>query len=150
MNTHDSITFGKYLVSIAISRQKPLNMTKLQKLIFIIYGFFLTEQQHHIINEYPQAWPYGPVFPKIHKGVDYTNVVDLNSSSFDKIKGDPGLTDLVEKVVETYTKYTATQLSNWSHMEGSPWHRTTKMAGFKWSTEIPDNYIIEYFSTKSL
>ncbi|HMI65510.1 MAG TPA: hypothetical protein VK517_05715 [Cyclobacteriaceae bacterium] len=40
MKTYDSLLLGKYLVSLANSKLKPLNMTKLQKLMFIIYGYY--------------------------------------------------------------------------------------------------------------
>lgn len=150
MKTHDSVTFGKYLVSLANSRQRPLNMTKLQKLVFIIYGHLLAENDHHIVNEHPQAWPFGPVFPRIHKKVDYTKVTPIDDASFNEIQGDEGLPQLLEAIIDKYTAYTATQLSSWSHMDGSPWDRTTKLSDFKWSREIPDEFIVEYFSKKSI
>lgn len=145
MKTYDSVVFGNYLVSLAASRGKILNMTKLQKIMFIIYGYYLTKE-HKIISENPQAWPFGPVFPRIHKKVDYTKLVDLDDPSFDEIKEDVELVSLVERIIDAYAIYSATQLSNWSHMKGSPWDKTKNLDDFKWSKEIPDQYISEYFA----
>jgi uncharacterized phage-associated protein len=150
MKSHDSIILGRYLVSLAVSKQKPLNMTKLQKLMFILYGYYLAQKGHHIIDEHPQAWPFGPVFPRVHKGVDYTTVTPLTDACFNDIREDADLLKNLDSVIEAYVKYSATQLSNWSHMEGSPWDRTTQLPGFKWSREIPDDYIKDYFSRKKV
>jgi uncharacterized phage-associated protein len=145
MKTYDSPLLGKYLVSLANSKLKPLNMTKLQKLMFIIYGYYLSKG-HRIVSEYPQAWPFGPVFPMIHKRVDYTQVTPLDDPIFDEIRADKELVGFLARVVDLYTTFSATQLSNWSHMDGSPWEKTTRTEGFKWSKEIPDEFIANHFS----
>jgi len=41
MKTYDSPLLGKYLVPLANSKLKPLNMTKLQMHMFLIYGYYL-------------------------------------------------------------------------------------------------------------
>ena len=147
MKTHESTVLGRYLVSLANDKRMPLNMTKLQKLLFIIYGYYLTKQRR-IVNEHPQAWPFGPVFPRVHKNVDYTKVTLLDDPDFNEINNDPELKNQLEEIIVRYAPYSATQLSNWSHMEGSPWDKTTNLTGFKWGKEIPDVFICEYFLEK--
>lgn len=126
-------------------------MTKLQKLLYIVYGYYLSNKEgHRIIDEHPQAWPYGPVFPKVHRKVDYTKVTPLDDPMFDELNKDEELKNILNKVVDIYAQYSATQLSGWSHMDGGPWKKTTVEDGFKWSGEISDDYIKEYFKGKKV
>ena len=148
MKTYDSVLVAKYLLSIANSKKINLNVTKVQKLMYIAYGYFLAENQNHrIIDESPRAWPYGPVFPKTQNKVDYTNILDINATEFEEIKKDIDLTIVLNNIVDGYSKYTASQLSEWSHQKDGPWYKTTKLQDFKWNTIIPDQFIAEYFKT---
>lgn len=147
MRTYDSTLLAKFLLSVAHSKYQALNMTKLQKLMYIVYGYYLSTFQHKIINEQPQAWPFGPVFARVHKNVDYTQILRLDDPELVGISQDSELKRVLEKVVENYAGITASQLSNWSHLDGSPWKKTTEQKNFKWSREIPDELISDYFST---
>ena len=93
---------------------------------------------------------FGPVFPNVHRHVDYTEFTPLTESCFEEINKDTELLNSMSRVIDAYAKFKATQLSSWSHKEGSPWDRTTKLDGFKWSRVIPDDYIREYFKMKKV
>jgi uncharacterized phage-associated protein len=146
MKTYDSTLLARYLVSFAYNKKLPLNVTKLQKLLYIIYGFYLAEHGHLIVNESPKIWPFGPVFPRVHKEVDATQILDLDDAQFEPINADLKLIEVLHAIVDKYAKFSATQLSNWSHMAGSPWDKTVKDSGSQWNTVIPDEYITRYFS----
>jgi uncharacterized phage-associated protein len=150
MKTYDSVLLARYLVALAYSKGIVLNMTKLQKLLFILYGYYQATHNHRIITEHPQAWPYGPVFPRVHKFVDVTKPSALDNLEFSEIVQDDLLNQTLNTIISKYSVYNASQLSGWSHMTGSPWERTTQTKDFKWSKEIPDEYISEYFSAKSI
>ncbi len=146
METYDSVLVAEYMLSIAKDRNIELNVTKTQKMLYIIYGYYLANYNNHqIFTENPQAWPFGPVFARSQKKVDYTNVLPLDSSNFDKIREDKILTELIITVVEKYYKYSASKLSEWSHEKNGPWHKATQQEGFKWSTPIPNSLIQTYF-----
>ena len=150
MKTYDSILLAKFLLSLAREKYYSLNMTKLQKLMYIVYGYYLANFNHKIVSESAQAWPYGPVFPAVHKRVDYTKIIPLSDPVFSEIRHDIELVRVLDRVVETYANITASQLSNWSHKDGSPWKKTTERSNFRWSNEIPDELIKGYFSTLSV
>jgi uncharacterized phage-associated protein len=146
MRAYDSVLMAKYLVATAFEMKTPLNMTKLQKLLYILYGFYLSKHGCLIINENPKIWPFGPVFPRVHKHVEPTDILDIYHPDFQQINEDEQLRDVINSIVNKYSKISATQLSNWSHMIGSPWEKTVKASGNKWNTIIPDEYISTYFS----
>lgn len=146
MRTYDSVLVARYMLSLAFEKRIALNVTKVQKLLFMLYGFFLAKYNERIIDEAPKAWPYGPVFPNTRKKVDYGNILDSNDPCFSEIKADKPLNDMLNIIIDNYSSYTASQLSDWSHMKGSPWEITTKQEDFDWNTPISDDLIKAYFS----
>lgn len=139
----NSVVLAKYIVSYANEHHFVINMTKLQKLLYITYGVYLAVKGERLTNEHPQAWPFGPVFP--------TTRNKLLKINFDEIKDfeDDSITDeiksCVKLVFKTYGIYNGSYLSQWSHQFGSPWDLTTKADGFTWGDRIPDEYIFVYF-----
>lgn len=60
----DSVDVAKALMAEAGSQGLRLNMTQLQKLLYIVYGTCLVMLgRPPFSTEQPQAWPFGPVFP---------------------------------------------------------------------------------------
>jgi uncharacterized phage-associated protein len=146
MKKYDSIEVAKYMMALANQKGIVLNVTKVQKLLFIVYAYFLVKHNTVIIDEQPKAWPYGPVFPKTRKQIDYGKIVPIDYDYLDRVKRDELLTDVLNKLIEDAGAISASGLTEWSHREGSPWDKTTKQKDFKWNDPIPDEYIIEYFT----
>lgn len=142
---YDSIIAAKYMLALAQSKGKILNATQLQKILFIAYGYYLANNTSNLLSESPKAWPFGPVFPRVQKKVNTESSHKLSDFENLPISNDEDITDLFNKLIEKYSKYTATSLSNWSHSVGSPWEQTTRQAGFKWNMVIPDLLIENYF-----
>jgi len=141
----NSVVLAKYIVSYANENHFVINMTKLQKLLYITYGLYLAVTGKRLTNEHPQAWPYGPVFPTTRNRF---LKVDWNDIQISEVEGIP--TDIqkcVKIVFNSFGKYNASYLSSWSHQKNSPWDRTVKLEDFKWGDAIPDEYILPYFKT---
>jgi uncharacterized phage-associated protein len=103
------------------------------------------ELEGRLCDEYPRAWQYGPVFPRVfqymHKGKD---LLSINPPEFD-----PRAEDLIIEVVKTFGVYTAQSLSEWSHSKGSPWDTVVNVLaddpGGGLGNFIPDDLIADYF-----
>lgn len=138
-----SVVLAKYIVSYANANRYGINMTKLQKLLYISYGVYLAVLGERLTDEHPQAWPYGPVFPTTRRKLldeDFADIVDYKDDAItDNIKA------CVKLVFDSFGEYNASYLSSWSHQDGSPWEKTTSTPGFKWGAQIPDEYIMPYF-----
>ena len=145
LKTYDSVTAAKYLMALAFRKGIVLNVTKVQKMLFIAYGYFLSKYNHVLLKESPRAWPYGPVFPKTRKEIDFGKIIDVNDPDLKEIAQDELVTQAFERIIDKYSRYSASQLSDWSHMTGSPWHRTTQQRGFDWNHAIPNAFIKDYF-----
>jgi uncharacterized phage-associated protein len=148
-HTYDSILAAQYLRALGHKEGIILNVTKVQKLLFIAYGVYLAATGHILLDESPKAWPFGPVFPKTRTKVDYGQIIAIDHSCFEKIAQDDFVTKLFEDLINTYSPTSASALSEWSHMEGSPWYLTTKLPGFKWNDPIKNEFILDFFKRKN-
>ena len=148
---YKSTTVGKYLLAKAIEERIVMNMTKLQKLLYIVYGVYLTIADKRLTNESPKAWPYGPVFPTVRKNLLNIDFYDYDFSTekdaeCKTISNDEELKDIMRIVLNKFGLWDSDQLVNWTHIINSPWDRTQNSPGFKWNDIIPDAYTEEYFS----
>lgn len=124
------------------------NNTKIQKLLYCCYGCTLAKFDGRICDEYPRAWQYGPVFPRvfnyIRKGNDFREINDCGEITDNQL-----VDDLIEEVVKTFGVYTATSLSEWTHSKDSPWdkvvNQTSQEEGGGLNNFIPDDLIADYF-----
>lgn len=147
---YDSVDVACYIVASANDKHLGINMTKLQKLLYIAYGTYLAiTNGKRLTNEHPQAWPYGPVFPTTRNRLLNKDLSQINfsDSSLSEIKDDPNLKSLISSVLKGFGNKNATTLTVWSHQSGSPWDRTVNQDGFTWGARIPDSYIKEYFDS---
>jgi uncharacterized phage-associated protein len=145
---YKSTVVAKYIISRANEANIAMNMTKLQKLLYITYGIYLIVKGERLINEQPKAWPFGPVFPTTRQKLLHLDFIDydiLKDGECTQIQEDKEHQYLVDLVFSSFGKLSAGQLSEWSHQKGSPWHQTTQLKGFKWNQNIPDEYIKDYF-----
>lgn len=140
---YDSVTMAKAMVAYANANGYSITMTKLQKLLYIAYGVYLATGKGRLVDEHPQAWPYGPVFP--HTREQLLNKLSECESS-KEIDENPVVSSLIDAVYKAYGNYSASTLSQWSHKKDSPWDETIKGDDCNLGNEIPDYLIKDYFS----
>lgn len=146
---YNSVVVACYIAAMVNKKKLGINMTKLQKLLYITYGTYLALYGQRLTNEHPQAWPYGPVFPTVRNkllkkdlsAITLELVIDENPID------DKKLEQVIELVLNSFGDKNATTLTMWSHQSGSPWDRIASQEGFTWGEQIPDNYIQEYFNS---
>lgn len=145
---YHSVDVAWAIIAYANSNKYYINMTKLQKLLYITYGTYLAVKNERLTDEHPQAWPYGPVFPTTRNkllSIEFDSISSTDSC-LEKINEDSEIQSLLKIVFRAFGSSNAASLSEWSHEVGSPWDRTVKQVGFKWGNRIPDDYIREYFN----
>ena len=150
---YDSCLVARYIVATANDRDIYINLTKVQKLLYVAYGVWLAiVSDTPLVNEKPQAWPYGPVFPKTRKYLmaNELYLMKLDDSDFNELKQDENFIGLIDFVFLHWGHLTAGQLTSWSHMDGSPWEEATMKEGFDWGDRISDTSIKSYFRYKAL
>lgn len=145
---YNSVLFAKYIIAVANERGVPINMTKTQKLLYIAYGIYYAVKGTRLLNEHPQAWPYGPVFPTTRNHLLNINFYNIRKTDdeFAQIREDGEINSLLNLVFNSFGDWTAGQLSEWSHSDGSPWEKTVNREDFSWGDRISDEDIKSYFS----
>lgn len=144
---YNSVSMAKYIVARANQAHIGINMTKLQKLLYIAYGASLTILGKRLVNEHPQAWPYGPVFPTTRnklKGTEFSSI-NMDDTAIAEINGNQEVQQLITFVFKGFGTWYAHDLSAWSHQVGSPWDKTVNSDNFKWGRQISDEDIKDYF-----
>ncbi len=147
-----STDIAMYIIALANDRRIALNMTKVQKLLYIVYGAYLRIYGERLLDEHPQAWPYGPVFPTTRNRLlkqEFCTITKekVTEEERESIAKDDKLNKVIDFVFKYFGDWNAGQLSEWSHINGSPWHQTTNKDGFKWGDTISDELIKAYFDS---
>lgn len=123
-----------------------LTAMKLQKLVYIAHGWSLAFGKP-LVHEAVEAWQWGPVFRSVYREFSEFGgePIDRSATAFDgatlenrviKISDYPdppfSVTDeFLESVWEAYGHYSASQLMNMTHREGTPWHQMFTAMGNK-------------------
>jgi len=121
----DSIDFAVYLNEKIKARGKTANKTKLQKLLYICYGSQLRMNEgQQLLNEQPNAWDYGPAFPRVYSVQKSSSGLDKLSPLHQRSKEKLEQFDvLIERVLDFFGDWTANQLVEWTHTEETAWHK---------------------------
>lgn len=139
---YDSLDFAAHIARLCNKFGYTYNNTKIQKLLYCCYGCVLAKFGERIVDEYPRAWQYGPVFPRvfnfIHKKKNLLDREEIDTLS-------PEVGAFVEEVVKMFGKYKAVSLSDWTHKDGSPWDAVVNKMGCGLQGVIPDEIIEDYF-----
>jgi len=112
---------------------------KLQKLVYLCYGWWLVEHAEPIINEAPEVWRHGPVFSSLYdvfKGHGHRPITTMQRHFFshapDRVyDADHETHDLISWVWDRYGGYSQFALSDMTHQVGTPWYETAKERNFK-------------------
>ena len=147
---YDSVIVAMYIAAYANMHHYSINITKIQKLLYVTYGAYLVLHNSRLCNEHAQAWPYGPVFPKTRTALLKCSIesIEFSNKLLQKIENKEILENIVAFTFVGFGDKTAGQLTDWSHRAGSPWFYATQQSNFQWGDEIPDIFIYDYFNAR--
>lgn len=133
-----------YIAQQCIQMRYGYNNTKIQKLLYCVYGAVLTQFNVRITEEQPRAWPNGPVFPRVFTYIYRGYQIDLYSRRLEEVLSQKEA-DYLGSVLCFFGKYTGAQLSGWSRKQGSPWQKAVDREGTGWNVVVQDDDIRDYF-----
>jgi uncharacterized phage-associated protein len=142
---YNSLDVASLIVKLCKEFEYDYNNTKIQKLLYCCYGAVLAAEHKRLCDEFPRAWQYGPVFPRVFNFINKKGVDALLSRS-SVADFSPELLAFLRKVIELFGTFNASSLSKWTHQEDSPWYKTIYELGGEKNGFIPDALIEEYFS----
>ena len=147
VSPYDSRQVANHLINLSNQRGVPMSIMRLLKVTYMTHGWTLAVLERPLVNDYVQAWKYGPVIPSIYYSFRPQGVYNLkpiplvHQSDFDD-----DVDDLISSVYDIYKPLSANQLSALTHLKDGPWH--TKYKKGERGIIIPNELIAEHFKDK--
>lgn len=122
---NDIIKDAYYLVTLFQKNNKPVTQLHVQKLMFLFEAFYMNVTGEPFLYECEyKAWNFGPVATQLYKvfkiyGKDNINLTQKQIDDGNSIPEEKK--ELLEKLYEAFKDFSAIQLVNFTHAEGSPW-----------------------------
>lgn len=120
-----------YIITVATEAGEGLNLLKLQKLLYYTQAWHLAFFNKPAFNGKFQAWIHGPVNREIYERFSrdkslYSEIVETDvRPGFDFNGISEKLRSHIDNVLETYLRYTGSQLEEISHKE-KPWQEARR------------------------
>ena len=149
---------ANHVLDRAFAERHPVTQMKLQKLVYIGYGWTLALLDQKLFDEPIYAWKHGPVIKSLydefkHYGAtpidQYSMNFDLDSSEihFPRIPdSDQDVDRVLNMVWGVYKNFKAVTLRNKTHEQGSPWCATYRPD--RRNLAISDELIKSHFKSK--
>lgn len=156
---YNVLDIARYVINYS-DKTSGISNLKLQKVLYLIQAYFLIKTGKPCFEEEIQAWPFGPVIPEAYheyKQYGSGDIPTIESYIFVDEKNfwnskrvvfhDDVISDedkvLINKVVDKFSDYSATDLTNLT-MHQTPWEKSyhKNHCGI-----ISKNDIKEYFTT---
>ncbi len=151
MTAFPPLAVANAVLEEAEAQGKPLTIMQLLKLMYIAHGWALALLKAPLVNEEPEAWQHGPVFPSIYREFrrfGSQRISGLASGPFGSVPhadlSEPQRS-VVRSVVHNYGDMHAFALSRMTHEVGTPWFVTYKN-GDGASDDIPNAIIAEHYT----
>ena len=146
---YSSIDIATRLIQLCEEKGIVWNKTKIQKLLYIVYGVGLGLHEIRLMDEQPRLYLYGPAFPKTFKVIqdckmELSKNGDVSLKEFEDFQPDSMTSEILDQVIEKYGRFSAEMLSDWSRRKGSVW-RTLVEYNFELESVMSDSLIYHYF-----
>lgn len=140
----DARTVANRFLDLAREKERSLTPMQLLKLVYIAHGWTLGLTGKPLINQKIEAWQYGPVIRSLYNLVrGYgRDVITAPIPAFpeDLSNAEDGL---IQQVYDLYGDLSGIQLSNITHMPGTPWFETYEAGSF--GKVIPNDLIAAHY-----
>lgn len=167
---------ANYFLELAEADGKRLDPMQIQKLVYFAHGWYLALTGEPLVEEHPEAWAYGPVFPSLYhefkrygagfiqgratewhleidpadgRLMDFRPIAITLDDDADEARREFAK-EVLRRVWGVYGSWTAVQLSQLTHFPGGPWDVTRKANPGRKGTDIADPLIRDYFSKKAV
>ena len=131
-----------------LRKQEDTTPMHVIKLVYLSHGWMLGLHDEPLVTDAVEAWIYGPVIPSTYytyKAFGGEPIVAPVADHAEHLA--PQQQSLISEVVDAYHKYTALDLSNITHQEGTPWRQTISRWGY--GAAIPDLIIRDFYRRRA-
>ena len=150
MSAFPPLAVANAVLEEAHAQGKSLTIMQLLKLVYIAHGWSLGLLNMPLVDEEPEAWQHGPVFPAIYREFRRFGsqpITTLASGPFGSIPH-ADLSEqqqtIIRSVVQGYGDMHAFALSRMTHQPDTPWDRVYQ-GGKGVSDDISNAIIAEHY-----
>jgi len=127
---------ANYFLDRAAQEGAPVTQMKLQKLVYIAYGWALALTNNRLFDEPIEAWEHGPVirslydeFKRFGGAPIRERAIEFNLDGFETTEprvpdSDADTVMILDKVWAAYRRFSGWQLRQKTHEPGTPWSVT--------------------------
>ena len=153
MTAFPPLAVANAVLDEARAQGKTLTIMQLLKLVYIAHGWSLALLNAPLVNQPPEAWQHGPVFPSIYREFRRYGSQPITENGTGPFGGlgsvpDANLSDdqqaIVHSVVKNYGDMHAFRLSQITHEPGTPWSQVFG-GGRSSSEKISDAIIADHY-----
>lgn len=122
---NDIIKDAYYLVSLFKKANKVVTQLHIQKLMFLFEAYYMNMTNEDKLYDCEfKAWNFGPVATKLYNKFKIYGKNEINLTQ-EQIEEGNSITEekkkYMEELFEAFKNFSAMQLVNFTHAEGSPW-----------------------------
>jgi uncharacterized phage-associated protein len=151
MTAYSPLAVANAVLDEARAQGKSLTIMQLLKLVYIAHGWSLALLKAPLINEAPEAWQHGPVFPSIYREFRRFGSQPIVGNAIGpfgmvhEAKLSTSQSEVVRSVVQNYGDMHAFSLSRITHEVDTPWSQVY-LNGEGSSDEISNAIIAEHYT----
>lgn len=114
-----------YLIELFHNEHRTVTQIHIQKLMFLFEAYYMNKYQTDKLYDCDyKAWDFGPVTIPLYKHFKKYGKDDIKLTNEEIEKGneiDEKKKESLREIYEVFKEYSAMQLVNFTHAEGSPW-----------------------------
>ena len=143
----DSVLVAKALQWMACTHEVTLNGSQIQTILYNAYGVWLATKGERLLEEHPQVWQYGPVFPRAYKHLKKN--AGNGQVEYDMLRTEcPDRFEFIRRCFQRFAWTSAGVLCAPHTAEGSPWKQTKDQSPDKLGVRIEDELIRQWFQPR--
>ncbi len=151
---YDARAIANYFLDLAHKEGRSLDPMGIEKLVYFAHGWHLAVFDAPLVEQPIEAWNYGPVIRDLYQcfkefGTGWIRRPAAKNgvpSSIDAVEETKQTRALINRVWSVYRHYSSIQLSNLTHVAGSPWTITRENE----ETIIDNSLIEQYFKAQAV
>jgi uncharacterized phage-associated protein len=156
--SHDGRAIANFVLDECASKGRRVTNLSLQKIVYFCHVWSLIGLGRPLIKHQFEAWQFGPVLQYLYREFNAfeRDPIEGRSMKIDPLTGtkvevgyqlESDTEELMKKVVDFYSRLTASELVHLSHVEGGPWHSVWNHSGkVNPGMKIDDATIASFYS----
>lgn len=145
----DSVDLAKAICYRSKENGHVLYRNQMQAMMYIVYGKVLARNGARITREHPQAWEFGPVFPRVYSKVKETSDDAYREQSEVLREQSPEVSKLIDETVSRCSWRGCKELLSAIAASGTPCEQSRRRNPEKKTAPMEDAEIRDWFASRS-